>query len=54
MAKYVKISIPIITVCRSPSGQKVEFCEALSEFLDIVCEENYEIVIAGGFNIELL
>ena len=50
MAKYRKISIVIIAVYRSPSGQKAEFCEALNEFLDIVCEGNYQIVIAGDFN----
>ena len=47
-----QISIVIIAVYKSQSGQKAEFCEALSEFLDIVCEENYENVIIGGdFNI---
>ena len=51
MAKYGKISIVIIAVYRSTSGQKAEFWETLREFLDIVCEENYEIVIAEDFNI---
>ena len=52
MAKYRKISIVIIAVYRSPCGHKAEFCEALNEFLNIVCEGNYEIVIAGDFNID--
>ena len=52
ITKYGKISIVIIAVSRSPSVQKAEFCEALNEFLDTVCEENYEIVIAGDFNID--
>ena len=52
MAKYRKISIVIIAVYRSASGQKAEFCEALNEFLDIVCEGNFEIVLAGDFNID--
>ena len=51
MAKYRKMSIVIIAVYRSSSGEETEFCEALNEFLDIVCKRNYEIVIAGNFNI---
>ena len=50
MTKYRKISIVTIAVYRSPSAQKAELCEALNEFLGIVCEGNYEIVIAGDLN----
>ena len=52
MPKYGKILIFVIAVYRSPSGQRVEFCETLNEFLDLVCEGNYEIVIAGEFEID--
>ena len=49
---HLWLSIVIIAVFRSPSGQKAEFCEALNEFLDIVRKGNYEIVIAGDLNID--
>ena len=53
MGEYGKISIVIIAVYKLPNGPKAEFCETLNEFLDIIFEKDYEIVIAGGFNINL-
>ena len=30
----------------------MEFCETFNESLDIACEGNFEIIIAGDFNID--
>ena len=52
MVKGEGISFIIAIIYRSPSYSKAEFCEDLQQFLEELCEDSNDIIIAGDFNID--
>lgn len=52
LAKNKNTCLVIMAVYRSPSCREVEFCDAFDKIIETICETNYEIVIAGDFNID--
>lgn len=42
----------IVAVYRSPSSSEVEFCQVFEQVMEEICEAQYDIIIAGDFNID--